>query len=62
MNMYDKIQEAARFLQQHNGAGATIGIVLGSGLGNFTNEIEVTTAVPYADIPHFPVSTVKGHS
>ncbi|GAB4092424.1 purine-nucleoside phosphorylase [Flaviaesturariibacter terrae] len=62
MNQYDKIQEAARFLQQHNSAGATIGIVLGSGLGNFTNEIEVTTAVPYADIPHFPVSTVEGHS
>ncbi|WP_207906187.1 purine-nucleoside phosphorylase [Flaviaesturariibacter aridisoli] len=62
MNMYDKIQEAARFLQQHNSAGATVGIVLGSGLGNFTNEIEVTTAVPYAEIPHFPVSTVEGHS
>ncbi|GAA4326720.1 purine-nucleoside phosphorylase [Flaviaesturariibacter amylovorans] len=62
MNQFDKIQEAARFLQSHNTASATIGIVLGSGLGNFTNEIEVTAAVSYADIPHFPVSTVEGHS
>ncbi|TCJ17581.1 purine-nucleoside phosphorylase [Flaviaesturariibacter flavus] len=60
--MYDKIQEAARFLQPHNKENATIGIVLGSGLGNFTNEIEVTEAIPYGDIPHFPVSTVEGHS
>ncbi|RYY98411.1 MAG: purine-nucleoside phosphorylase [Chitinophagaceae bacterium] len=62
MNQFDKIQEAAAFLNQHNSAGARIGIVLGSGLGNFTNEIEVSAAVPYSDIPHFPVSTVEGHS
>ncbi|RYY39453.1 MAG: purine-nucleoside phosphorylase [Chitinophagaceae bacterium] len=59
--MYDKIQEAAAFLQPHNKDNATAGIVLGSGLGNFTNEIEVTEEIPYGDIPHFPVSTVEGH-
>ena len=39
----------------------TVGIVLGSGLGNFIDEIEVEKEVAYADIPHFPVSTVEGH-
>jgi purine-nucleoside phosphorylase len=39
-----------------------VGIVLGSGLGSFTAEIEVESEITYADIPHFPVSTVKGHS
>jgi purine-nucleoside phosphorylase len=62
MNAFDKIQEAAAFLESHNTAKASIGIVLGSGLGNFTNEIDVTEAVPYSEIPHFPVSTVEGHS
>lgn len=41
---------------------ATIGIVLGSGLGNLTEDIVVEFSIPYAEIPHFPVSTVKGHS
>ena len=38
------------------------GIVLGSGLGNFTDEIDIELEIPYSHIPHFPVSTVKGHS
>jgi len=37
------------------------GIVLGSGLGNLSSEIEVEEQIPYEAIPHFPVSTVEGH-
>jgi purine-nucleoside phosphorylase len=37
-------------------------MVLGSGLGNFTSAITVGKEIVYSDIPHFPVSTVKGHS
>ena len=36
-------------------------MVLGSGLSNFTSEIEIEKEVAYEDIPHFPVSTVEGH-
>ena len=35
-----------------------IGVVLGSGLGSFADEIEYPTVIPYADIPHWPASTV----
>jgi purine-nucleoside phosphorylase len=36
--------------------------VLGSGLGSFADELEMECEISYRDIPHFPVSTVKGHS
>jgi purine-nucleoside phosphorylase len=37
------------------------GIVLGSGLGNFLNEINIKASISYKDIPHFPIATVEGH-
>ncbi|WP_121355418.1 purine-nucleoside phosphorylase [Flavisolibacter nicotianae] len=61
MNTYDKLVEASQFLQPFNAAGANIGVVLGSGLGNFVQEIAITKEIPYEEIPHFPVSTVEGH-
>ncbi len=39
-----------------------IAIILGSGLGALTEEIEIYNAIPYADIPYFPKSTVEGHA
>ena len=39
-----------------------IGIVLGSGLGTFAGQVEDAVALPYAGLPHFPQSTVEGHS
>lgn len=56
------MRETASFLQSQYATPVEVGIVLGSGLGNFTREITVEKEVPYTDIPHFPVSTVQGHS
>ena len=56
-----QLNEAAKFLKKQYSGVPTVGIVLGSGLGNFTEEIEVEKEVAYEDIPHFPVSTVSGH-
>ena len=39
-----------------------IAIILGSGLGNFTSELKIEKEIDYAAIPHFPVSTVVGHT
>jgi purine-nucleoside phosphorylase len=39
-----------------------IGVILGSGLGGFTEEMKIDLEIDYANIPHFPVSTVEGHS
>jgi purine-nucleoside phosphorylase len=39
-----------------------IGIILGSGLGAFASQVAEAVAIPYSEIPHFPQSTVVGHS
>ena len=56
-----QLEETMKFLQQQHAHEPTVGIVLGSGLGNFIDEIEVEKEVAYTDIPLFPVSTVEGH-
>lgn len=56
-----QLEETMKFLQQQHAHEPAVGIVLGSGLGNFIDEIEVEKEVAYADIPFFPVSTVEGH-
>lgn len=60
--MFDQIQEAAAFLRSKTIHQPTVGIILGSGLGGLVNEIEQVQAIDYQDIPHFPISTVKGHA
>ena len=56
-----ELKETVKFLQKQYKHIPSVGIVLGSGLGNFVNEIEIEKEVAYEDIPNFPVSTVEGH-
>lgn len=60
--MHNKVIEAVRFIQEHISDTPDIGLVLGSGLGVFADQIETPVAIRYEDIPHFPVSTVAGHA
>lgn len=60
--MLEKINQTTEFIQKQIDFSPEIGIILGTGLGNLTNEIDVKYKIPYADIPNFPVSTVEGHS
>lgn len=60
--MMQKINEAVAFIKKQYSEKPVVGIVLGSGLGSFTSEITVAKEIPYNTIPHFPVSTVEGHS
>lgn len=62
MTELDKIREAVGYLRLKVSTQFKVGVVLGSGLGSFTDGIEVTSEIPYNEIPHFPVSTVEGHS
>jgi len=61
-NLFDRAQAATSFIRGRSSAIPAVGIILGSGLGDFGNEVEDAITVPYAEIPHFPRSTVAGHS
>ncbi len=59
--MIAEINEAVSFITKQYTHKPAIGIVLGSGMGSFTDVIRIEKEIDYADIPHFPVSTVEGH-
>jgi len=60
---FDQVSEAAAWLRSRLGARVPrLGVVLGSGLGAIANAVADAVTVPYAQIPHFPQSTVEGHS
>ena len=60
--MLEKIKATANFIREKSNFDSEIGIVLGTGLGGLVNEIEITSTLPYHEIPNFPVSTVEGHA
>lgn len=63
MTYFDQVAEAARFLRgKLGGLAPRVGVVLGSGLGAGASAVTESIIVPYRDIPHFPQSTVEGHS
>jgi purine-nucleoside phosphorylase len=61
LTILQQLGETIRAIRSVCEVRARTGIVLGSGLGNLSREIEVETEILYTDIPHFPVSTVEGH-
>ncbi|HEU0064140.1 MAG TPA: purine-nucleoside phosphorylase [Flavisolibacter sp.] len=60
MDMFEKLKDASEFLKPFC-LNEKIGVILGSGLGNFVQEIKLRKEIDYEHIPHFPVSTVEGH-
>jgi purine-nucleoside phosphorylase len=63
MTYYDQVSEAAAFLRAMlHPSNPQIGIVLGSGLSAVAGSLAEQVVVPYAEIPHFPRSTVEGHT
>jgi purine-nucleoside phosphorylase len=60
----ESIDAAAQQIRSRLPAGAAprVGLILGSGLGSYADQIEARTAIPYRDLPGFPVSAVEGHA
>lgn len=59
--MWEQVQETVSFIQSKFSFTPEYGVILGSGLGNFTDDIQIEYSLPYSEIPNFPISTVQGH-
>lgn len=57
-----QIEEAAAAVRARARTAPELGIILGTGLGDFADALAVDAVVPYRDIPHFPRSTVESHA
>lgn len=62
MSAFEQASEAAAWLQSKHCGGADVAVVLGSGLGDFADQLGNAITIPYEDIPHFPASRVMGHA
>jgi len=58
-SLFDQIQEAVAFIRAKTDFQPISGIVLGTGLGRFVEDVEVQCTLPYSEIPQFPRSTVQ---
>ncbi len=61
-SLYHRVAGAAEVIRGRSQLRPEVAIVLGTGLGALAGEIEVETAIPYGEIPGFPLSTVESHS
>jgi len=61
-NLLQQLNETTAYIKTKYNGKPVAGIVLGSGLGNYINEMQIECEINYSEIPHFPVSTVIGHS
>src|SRR5687767_4618210 len=59
--MWEQVQETVNFIKTATGFTPEYGVILGSGLGGFTDDMQIEYTLPYNEIPNFPVSTVEGH-
>ena len=59
--MWEQVQQTVKYIQEKTNFTPEYGVILGSGLGSFTDDIAVEFTLPYSEIPNFPVSTVEGH-
>jgi purine-nucleoside phosphorylase len=56
------IEDAVEYIRSRTTVRPRLAVVLGSGLGGFAEELAASTVIPYAEIPHWPVSTAIGHA
>ena len=59
--MWEQVQESVNYIVEKTNFSPEYGVILGSGLGGFTDDMLVEYILPYHQIPNFPVSTVEGH-
>jgi purine-nucleoside phosphorylase len=61
-NLFDRVVEATEFLRGRGFGGGDVGLILGSGLGAFAEQMPEAFGIDYHEIPHWPASAVIGHA
>jgi len=61
ISLFDKMHESKTFIDSILTCDAKIAVVLGTGLGDFAHSLTDILEIPYSEIPHFPISTVRSH-
>lgn len=59
--MWNQVQETVSYIKSKTNFSPEYGMILGSGLGGFTEDIQIEFTLPYSEIPNFPIATVEGH-
>jgi purine-nucleoside phosphorylase len=59
--MWEQVQETVSYIKNKTDFIPEYGVILGSGLGSFAEDLQIEYTLPYDAIPNFPVSTVQGH-
>ena len=62
MNLTERIHAAADFIAGKTHIRPAVGLILGSGLGDFADTLEDRVVIPFSEIPDFPQATVEGHT
>lgn len=62
MNLQERLQQTVGYLKSQTQIKPEIGIILGSGLGEFVKDIQVEISIPFREIPNFGTVSVEGHS
>lgn len=62
VELKSQIEEAAEAVRRRTSLKPRIGIILGTGLGDFADALAADAVIPYPEIPHFPASTVESHA
>ena len=60
--MFERLEETVACVKQHTDLRPTVGVILGSGLGQLVDRMSDAVAIDYRDLPHFPAPTVAGHA
>lgn len=58
---FRQLEEAANFIRNITDAPCLTGIICGTGLSGLARAVDLKCGISYADIPHFPISTVEAH-
>ena len=59
--LIQKINETLEVIKKYTSENYPVGIILGTGLGGLVKEINIKHQIDYAELPHFPLSTVESH-